>query len=351
MLVVQASNIHQGGGAVLLMQLIKALSKIQHNVVIFVDQRFKVPLEVGANIQIHKVKSKLLHRLLIELRLSSFSKNQNIKYLFFGNLPPLFLKHPEVYLFFQNVIMLKKYNRFKFTLKTRLVQAIERFWIKIRIKNVKTVFVQSKTVKKLFNDEFPLSNVEVFPFFELNADNPVDLELNRIKDIDFIYVASSDPHKNHSNLLKAWQILVDQGVELKLLLTTDRLSAENNHVVQMINTSKKIIFQRAELDQQSLKNCYLQSKALIYPSLAESFGLPLLEAQQFHLPIIASDLDYVHEISKPLQTFDPYSANSIAEAVLKYLIDSKKTDIKAPSLVKLQINSAKEFVSRLMAEI
>jgi glycosyltransferase involved in cell wall biosynthesis len=57
---------------------------------------------------------------------------------------------------------------------------------------------------------------------------------------------------------------------------------------------------------------------LIYPSLFESFGLPLLEARQAGLPIIAAELDYVRDIVEPVVSFDPESALSIARAVMRY---------------------------------
>ena len=50
---------------------------------------------------------------------------------------------------------------------------------------------------------------------------------------------------------------------------------------------------------------------LVYPSLVESFGLPLIEAQINHVNIIASDLPYVYDVCKPYLVFDPRSVNDI----------------------------------------
>jgi glycosyltransferase involved in cell wall biosynthesis len=51
----------------------------------------------------------------------------------------------------------------------------------------------------------------------------------------------------------------------------------------------------------------------------ESFGLPLIEARQAGLPILASELDYVRDVVDPEQTFDPDSPMSIARAVKRFL--------------------------------
>jgi hypothetical protein len=59
--------------------------------------------------------------------------------------------------------------------------------------------------------------------------------------------------------------------------------------------------------------------------------LPLVEANQYKLPVIASELDFVRDILDPVETFDPNSAKSISRSVKRFLkIKEKKTDIVAP---------------------
>ena len=73
---------------------------------------------------------------------------------------------------------------------------------------------------------------------------------------------------------------------------------------------------------------YNHSTALIYPSLLESCGLPLVEAGQCKLPVLASELDYVRDILDPVETFDPKSAKSIARSLKRFLkIKEEKTKI------------------------
>jgi glycosyltransferase involved in cell wall biosynthesis len=54
---------------------------------------------------------------------------------------------------------------------------------------------------------------------------------------------------------------------------------------------------------------------LIYPSIIESFGLPLIESIEFNCKIIASDLDYVKEIVNPSIIFNPFSVLSISNSI------------------------------------
>ena len=72
---------------------------------------------------------------------------------------------------------------------------------------------------------------------------------------------------------------------------------------------------------------------LIYPSLNESFGLPLIEAAQLDLVIIASDLPYVNEIISNYYSFNPLDINDISLNVEKVL------NLIKPNTATLRIKS------------
>ena len=78
------------------------------------------------------------------------------------------------------------------------------------------------------------------------------------------------------------------------------------------------------LTHEDLIEKYQESGALIYPSLRESFGLPLVEASSLGMPILASELDFVHDVCRPAETFDPNSHRSITRAVKAFLNIVKK---------------------------
>ena len=89
------------------------------------------------------------------------------------------------------------------------------------------------------------------------------------------------------------------------------------------------------LPQSEVLLQYQSCRSLIFPSLRESFGLPLLEASKLNIPILASELDYVYDVCEPEQTFDPSSPQSIARAVTRFL------KIKPP---KRKVQDPKDFV-------
>jgi len=79
---------------------------------------------------------------------------------------------------------------------------------------------------------------------------------------------------------------------------------------------------------------------MIFPSLKESFGLPLIEGVQANCKIIASNLNYVNELVKPTFTFNPYDEKSISEFILLALSSKKqpKSSIKVKNSMDLLIN-------------
>ena len=66
-----------------------------------------------------------------------------------------------------------------------------------------------------------------------------------------------------------------------------------------------------------VEELYKTNEFAIYPSLVESFGLPLIEAVNYDCKLIASDLPYVHSVVKPSFVFKPHSTKSISEAILQ----------------------------------
>ena len=130
----------------------------------------------------------------------------------------------------------------------------------------------------------------------------------------FFYPASLDPHKNHKLLLSSFEkIFRDYPNRIKLILTVDpkKLERDSSH-------NKNILFIQ-NLSLNTIFDIYDISDYLIFPSLNESLGLPLIEAKINNLPIIASDLDYVYDVCNPSYTFDPYSRIDIYETIKKVI--------------------------------
>ena len=66
---------------------------------------------------------------------------------------------------------------------------------------------------------------------------------------------------------------------------------------------------------------YKHAQALIHPSISEGFGLPIVEAMYFKLPIIASNITVFNEIlDKQYVSFDPNNINDIKDKIQNFII-------------------------------
>ena len=141
----------------------------------------------------------------------------------------------------------------------------------------------------------------------------------------------------------AWAILAENGIFPSLALT---LPKSNKSFIQLTDRFvlkyKLNIKNLYTLDQKTLVKTYLKSRALIYPSFSESFGLPLSEASYLNIPIIASELDFVRDVCNPIETFDPKSPLSISRAVERFLKIPKKINpiFTAPQFLNKVFNES-----------
>jgi hypothetical protein len=99
-LFVYAINVHQGGGAVLLCDLLRAIPP-EAEAVVNVDARVGVPADLRDHVRIEGVEPTLLGRFAAERRLAG-TVSPDDRVLCFGNQPPLFRLHGEAVVFLQN---------------------------------------------------------------------------------------------------------------------------------------------------------------------------------------------------------------------------------------------------------
>jgi len=322
-LIVHAINIHQGGGQSLLSSIIETLP-CSGLVVLLLDSRLPLPSGIPCNTEIQSISPTIMQRLTAEKWLAEHTRTEDIV-LCFGNLPPLFKLRGHTLVFVQNRYLVDDIQLLGFPLKVRLRLAVERFWFSRRKSNADEFIVQTATMKRLLGTVTEgKAPIHVLPFVaEPKGYTRTVQQSNKPKecDCDFLYVASGEPHKNHCRLIEAWCLLAADGVFPSLCLTLDEArfhelhekisSLEKKHRLRIINAG--------EVSHSEALKLYKKAGAFIYPSTFESFGLPLIEARQAGLPVLASELDYVRDVLDPEQTFDPESSASIARAVKRFL--------------------------------
>lgn len=317
-IILHSYNVHQGGGKRLLFDLLHpgnfAFFK-QLNLDVRLPYKEKFPAEIVLN----KVRPTILTRFLSEVKLFLSTQKEDVV-LCFGSLPPLFPLAGRVIVFLHN-----KYNisadphRF---LKGRVkIQAwIERWWFRLGRKNVNLYVVQTPTMKRELRELVgEACEIRVLNLFHPSFFSKREKNLGK-ESSQFIYVASANPNKNHRALIQAWALLAAENIFPQLSVT---IAESNFELIQYLGDicrkSGAKIINLGDIDYDQIIELYGRSDVLIYPSVLESLGLPLLEAKHYGLDILAPEMDYVRDLVHPAQTFDPRSATSMARAVKRYL--------------------------------
>lgn len=288
------------------------------------DSRMQLPNGLSQNVKIKKIMPSILQRLSAELWLSRNVQSQDVV-LCFGNLPPLFKLRGRTVVFLQNRYLIGDMPLHGFPFKVKLRLVLERLWLSARMRKADEFIVQTPTMKKLLEKGTRcLVPIRALPFVakpDGYARSVIQPKMTKKNEYDFLYVASGEPHKNHRKLVEAWCLLSEEGFfpSLCLTLSESRFSSLCEEIEVLRQRHGLKIVNAGELSHQDVIALYNNVGAVIYPSSFESFGLPLIEARQAGLAVLASELDYVRDVLDPEQSFNPESAVSIARAVKRFM--------------------------------
>lgn len=186
-------------------------------------------------------------------------------------------------------------------------------WVK---KEADRIIVPSEATKKdMESYGFKTGKVRVIP--EASVIKPVAFtDVARIKqkyNITGKYLLSigTNPRKNIGRIIKAFD-LVRAGEDLKLVvIVTPKFEVEQRRGLRLVTD---------KLNQKELAAFYTGAEVLVYPSLYEGFGLPILDSFACGVPVVTSNLSSMVEVAGSAAVLvDPYEVESIVEGIRKAL--------------------------------
>jgi alpha-1,2-rhamnosyltransferase len=138
---------------------------------------------------------------------------------------------------------------------------------------------------------------------ELDQANPgavVRQDVQRVCKARSVYlmVSTIEPRKNHVYLLNAFEHLWAEGIDVALCFV-GKIGWKTEKLIERIRQHPQLntrLFMFNDLSDRELEYCYSHSRALVFPSYVEGFGLPLVEAMQRGLPAMSSDIPVFREI-------------------------------------------------------
>jgi len=139
----------------------------------------------------------------------------------------------------------------------------------------------------------------------------------------FVVLGTIEPRKNHLLLLNLWrQMAAALGPAAPRLVVIGRRGWENENIVDMLERCAAIdglVRETGPLPDREVASLVRGARALLFPSFAEGFGLPLAEALALGVPAIASDLPALREVGGDVPDYlDPLDGAAWRNAVADY---------------------------------
>ena len=209
-----------------------------------------------------------------------------------GNIPYVVTIHDLLYQNFPNDFSF--FDRTIYNIKTS--QAI---------KNADTIIAISEATKKSILDSFSVDDKKIKviyqsydPVFDIPV-APVEMEevLKKYKlPVSYNYYVGAVTYRKNLKVILEAMLQQSASQQLPLLVAgngTNYLKEINNFIHQ--NKLSKLVFHLPHLPRSVVRMLYTNANAIIYPSLGEGFGLPVLEGIAANLPVITSSISSLPE--------------------------------------------------------
>ncbi len=161
-----------------------------------------------------------------------------------------------------------------------------------------------------------------------------------------LYPSNFWKHKNHEMLLSAFQMLIRKNAlqdSLKLVLTgaPDARQQWLQHSTKQMGLAEHIVFP-GYLPNEQLQQIMQHAAGVIFPSLYEGFGLPVIEAMAAGVPVACSNCTAMPEIAgNAALLFNPTTPHNICQALQTLLFDKTQRTL----LIQRGVARAAEFAN------
>lgn len=185
---------------------------------------------------------------------------------------------------------------------------IKKFWFEIPLKRAKYITVVSEFTKKQVIENFGVDTKKIFvipnsynTFFEST------ITRNYSQKPSYILTIGTKPNKNLERIIEAISNLD------VVLITIGKLSQNQIEKLENLNIKYENYY---NISMEKIIKLYEKSHVLVFPSLYEGFGMPIIEAQANNLPVITSDLQPLKTTAGDGALFvNPFDTNEIKAAI------------------------------------
>lgn len=226
----------------------------------------------------------------------------------------LFLSNPEYYTFFE-----------------RLYFAPLKFLVR-RAHAVITISEEEKNRMLRFRlnsaEKIAVSHPCIDPGFAPKDERPTDLleetrQKLKLPSKFLLFVGRLNARKNVGNLLRSIPLLNNKDIPLVIVGSDDWKKSNHNQVVKELGIEERIVF-TGGVDNKQLDIIYSLAYVFCFPSYAEGFGLPPLEAMASGVPVVVSNTTSLPEVCGEAGSYvNPNKPDEIAKAIDDLLSNDK----------------------------
>lgn len=142
----------------------------------------------------------------------------------------------------------------------------------------------------------------------------------------YLTVSTIEPRKNHQFLFDTFKKLWADGVDVSWVVV-GRAGWKVKSLLKEMKSHEmyeKKMWILHDVDDEGLRYCYQRSKALLFPSIVEGYGLPIIESLNYSLPVLASDTPIHREVGKEnIDYFSIEDCNQLVD-ILREIEDEKR---------------------------
>jgi glycosyltransferase involved in cell wall biosynthesis len=186
-----------------------------------------------------------------------------------------------------------------------------------------------------------ITNGVDFNFFNKVIDETTLLSIKKkykLPNKFILYFGNIRKHKNVRSLIKAYSLLsIDIREDVSLVI--NQRNDDLFQLVKELNIEKQVCF-TTFIEDKDLPSIYKLSLVLVYISLYEGFGLPIIEAMASGTPVITSNISSMPEIAGNAAVLvNPLQLDEISASIEKIIQDYDFRN----QLIKLGIENAKKY--------
>lgn len=314
------------------LELIKNIQQIDttNEYVVFVkEDEDNLVIQESPNVKIVKVKSAS-YPVWEQLHLPAAAKKHGVDLLHCtSNTAPVKLSVPLV-LTLHDIIYLEKISLNQGSAYQKFGNIYRRLIVPKIVPKAKRILTVSNFENERIVSHFKLKSNQVITVYNgvgthfkpvCNQDELVQAKTKYNLPNDFVFfLGNTDPKKNVIGVLKALDILEKSGkLDFKLvMLDINREYLSNlTNLIGNPNLLNHINF-TGYVKNNELPAIYSQADLFLYPSLRESFGIPLLEGMACGVPVVTSNTSSMPEIAHDAAIItDPFKPEAIANAIIE----------------------------------